>query len=66
MAWEDNPEVEEIIDDLAEYGDVGRRLIEAVDDAKSLAEFKHILETAIAREHTKLDGILEKVRLLEV
>lgn len=66
MAWEDNPEVEEIISDLAKYGDVGRRLIEAVDNANSIAEFKHILETAIAKEHTKLDHILKKVRLLEV
>ena len=65
MEWEDKPEVEDIIDDLSKIGDVGRRLIEATDNAKTVAEFKRTLLDAIAKEKVKLARIVRKVKALK-
>lgn len=65
MEWEDRPDVEDIIDDLSKFGDVGRRLIEATDDAKTVAEFKKALLDAIAKEKVKLRTIVRKVKALK-
>ena len=65
MEWEDTPEVEDIIDDLSKIGDVGQRLIEATNDAKTVAEFKRTLLDAIAKEKVKLAKIVRKVKALK-
>lgn len=65
MEWEDKPEVEDIIDDLSKIGDVGQRLIEATNDAKTVAEFKRTLLDAIAKEKVKLAKIVRKVKALK-
>lgn len=65
MEWEDTPEVEDIIDDLSKIGDVGQRLIEATNDAKTVAEFKRMLLDAIAKEKVKLAKIVRKVKALK-
>lgn len=65
MEWEDKPEVEDIIDDLSKIGDVGQRLIEATNDAKTVAEFKRTLLDAITKEKVKLDKIVRKVKALK-
>lgn len=65
MEWEDTPEVEEIIDDLSKIGDVGARLVEATNDAKTIAEFKKALLDAIAKEKVRLVKIVRKVKALK-
>lgn len=65
MEWEDKPEVEDIIDDLSKIGDVGQRLIEATNDAKTVTEFKRTLLDAIAKEKVKLAKIVRKVKALK-
>ena len=65
MEWEDKPEVEDIIDDLSKIGDVGQRLIEATNDAKTVAEFKRTLLDAIAKEKVKLAKIVRKGKALK-
>lgn len=65
MEWEDKPEIEDIIDDLSKIGDVGQRLIEATNDAKTVAEFKRTLLDAIAKEKVKLAKIVRKVKALK-
>lgn len=65
MEWEDTPEVEEIIDDLSKIGDVGARLVEATNDAKTIAEFKKALLDAIAKEKVRLVKIVRKIKALK-
>ena len=65
MEWEDKPEVEDIIDDLSKIGDVGQRLIEATNDAKTVTEFKRTLLDAIAKEKVTLAKIVRKVKALK-
>jgi len=65
MEWEDKPEIEDIIDDLSKIGDVGQRLIEATNDAKTVAEFKRTLLDAITKEKVKLAKIVRKVKALK-
>lgn len=65
MEWEDRPEVEGIIEDLSKIGDAGQRIIEATNNAKTVAEFKKALLDAIAKEKLKLGRIVRKVKALK-
>ena len=64
MEWEDNPEVEAIIKDLAKIGDVGEKIISASKGATSLREFKQKLGEAILEEFVALRLISEKINKL--
>ncbi len=65
MEWEDRPEIEGIIEDLSKIGDVGARIIEATNDAKTVAEFKEALLDAFSKEKLKLRSIVRKVKALK-
>ncbi len=64
MEWEDKPEVEAIIKDLAKIGDVGEKIINASKGATSLREFKNQLLEAIGEEFVELHRISNRISKL--